>query len=105
EVTPEMLSGIVEIDETYVGGKRRHVGRRGDRLANKSMVIGALERGGSVRLRVERRSNRLDTDLAADFIEDTVADEASAIYTDEHRAYDRVGDADTRHETVNHGEE
>ena len=40
----ELLSGIVEVDETYVGGKKRGSGRgyRG----NKTMVLGAIERGG-----------------------------------------------------------
>ncbi len=37
-------SGTVEVDETYVGGKRRHVGR--GYKGNKTAVIGALQRKG-----------------------------------------------------------
>jgi transposase-like protein len=39
------------------------------------------------------------------FIRSTVDDSAEAIYTDELRSYDGVGDADTRHETVRHSAE
>src|SRR2546427_4080391 len=43
DANPIPLDGIVEVDETYVGGKRRHMGRgyRG----NKTMVLGAAQRG------------------------------------------------------------
>lgn len=56
----EKLKGIVEFDETYVGGKRRnrhaHVVKAGDRaqdrlspVADKAAVFSMLERGGRVR--------------------------------------------------------
>src|SRR5437867_1302426 len=47
------LTGTVEVDETYVGGKRRGVGR-GNR-DNETMVLAAIQRGtnGHVRLRVD----------------------------------------------------
>lgn len=41
------LTGIVEADETYIGG-RTHGGKRG-RGADKAAVIDVVERGGSVR--------------------------------------------------------
>jgi len=48
----EPLSGHVEVDETYVGGKRRG-GKRGrgaeGKAEGKTIVVGALERGGEVR--------------------------------------------------------
>jgi transposase-like protein len=98
----ELLDGIVEIDETYIGGKpRRHFdGQQGYR-GNKTMVMGAIERGG--RLVVRASDHPYATrKAAAAFIAAHVADDAEAIYTDNASAYDLVGDEDTVHETVNH---
>lgn len=97
EASPTPLTGTVEVDETYVGGKRSGHGRgyRG----NKTMLLGAVQRGGPVRIRVEKRNDRRTLHR---FIESTVADDAEAIYTDDWPAYEGIGDEDTRHETVNH---
>jgi len=98
------LRGTVEVDETYIGGKPRFPrrGHRGwDRQANpKTMVLGAVERGGDIRLRVEHRGANMGT--LGQFISANVADDAPAIYTDEHPGYRAIGDADTKHESVNH---
>src|SRR5207244_4900902 len=54
EVNAAPLSGTVEIDETWIGGKvRRGRGRRRSSLRNKSMIVGALQRDGEIRLRIE----------------------------------------------------
>jgi transposase-like protein len=95
-----MLRGIIEVDETLVGGKRTHVGK-GYR-ANKSVVIGAVERGGNVRLKVIKRQNKRHMQ---GFVRSVVHDDAEAIYTDEANAYQGVGDGNTRHETVHHKSE
>ena len=94
------LVGVVEVDETLVGGKRRHEGRgyRG----NKVWVAGALQRDGGVRL--QQIPNVKRATLHA-FIKRTVKDEAEAIYTDELASYLGIADHDTRHETVNHSAE
>src|SRR5205085_5396270 len=44
EENHEPLSGRVEVDETYVGGRRRMA----QKYDNKTCVVGAVERGGSV---------------------------------------------------------
>ena len=44
------LLGVVEVDETLVGGKVRGKGRKAGR-ANKFYVAGAIQRGGQVRLK------------------------------------------------------
>jgi transposase-like protein len=99
---PKKLSGTVECDETFVGGKRRHVGA-GNR-ANKTMVLGAIQRHGECRLKAQAHPYPSRKTLHA-FIKDTVAPETAAIYTDESHGYHGIGDADTRHETVNHNSE
>ncbi len=57
EDKPSLLKGIVEVDETYVGGRNRGKGRH-NKLANKTMVLGAIERGGPIRMKVEARADR-----------------------------------------------
>src|SRR5690242_1874961 len=71
------------------------------------MVLGAIERGGKVRLRVENRGpkSHVTKSLAHLFVNEVVADEAEAIYTDENPSYLGIADEDTRHETVDHGKE
>src|SRR5688572_20053513 len=49
---PELLEGIVEVDETWVGGKisNKHVSKRKglNKNSNKTMVFGAVQRQGKV---------------------------------------------------------
>ena len=92
------LVGVIEVDETMVGGRRRGP----DWRDNKHWVAGAIERGG--RVRIERIPN-VKRDTLHAFIERTVKDEAEAIYTDDLKSYIGIGDSDTRHETVNHSAE
>ncbi len=99
-LTGPTLFGIVEVDETLVGGRRRGVGK-GSR-EGKTWVAGAIQRDGMVRL--ERIPNNRKNTLH-DFIDRHVTDETEAIYTDELRSYIGIGDDDTRHETVNHSDE
>ena len=100
DATPEPLRGIIEVDETYIGGKVR--GRGHGYKGNKAMVVGAVQRGGPIRLKVEKRNNRKTLHT---FIRSVVADEAEAIHTDEWRPYRGIADHNTRHETVNHMQE
>ena len=92
------LVGIVEVDETMVGGKSSGENWRD----NKHWVAGAIERGGSVRI---ERIPDVRRDTLHGFIARNVKDEAEAIYTDDLRSYIGIGDHDTRHETVNHSAE
>ena len=94
-----VLFGVVEVDETLVGGKRKGVGS-GNR-AGKTWVAGAVQRGGQIRL--ERIPNIKRRTLHA-FIQKHVKDDTEAIYTDELKSYLGIADEDTRHETVNHSE-
>src|SRR5215211_2672184 len=84
----ELLRGIVEADETYIGGKRSVPGNarraRQERMANKTTVLGAIERGGKLRVRVVADSTK---ETIHAFLGEVVADDAEAIYTDSHRGY------------------
>jgi hypothetical protein len=68
----EKLSGHVEVDETFIGGKARnmHVARRKRRITrsgtkDKTAVMGILERGGKVRTVVvpNRRKQALQSEV------------------------------------------
>jgi len=97
EVSPIKLKGIVEIDETFVGGEVRGKGR--GYKGNKAIVVGAVERDGKIILKVVPDRSRRTLHAFAD---EAVADEAEAIHTDDWAPYRGIGDEDTRHETVNH---
>ena len=94
------LVGVVEVDETYMGGKVKGKGR--GHKGNKTIIAGAIQRDGKVRM--ERIPNVKKATLH-DFIARTVRDEAQAIYTDELKSYLGIEDHNTRHETVNHSQE
>jgi transposase-like protein len=95
-----LLKGTVEVDETLLGGKRKGLGV-GYR-ANKVVVAGAIERGGEIRLRLVANTRRGNLH---GFVNSTVSDETEAIYTDELKSYNGIGDENTRHETVQHSDE
>ncbi len=92
------LVGVIEVDETMVGGKSQG----GNWRDNKHWVAGAIERGGRVRI---QRIPNIKRKTLHEFIQRTVKDEAEAIYTDDLKSYIGIGDEDTRHETVNHSAE
>ena len=99
----DMLHGIIEADETYVGGKLGGFKNRKEsadhRRDNKTVVLGAVERGGRVRLRVAPDASSASI---KGFLADVVHDDAEAIYTDSHRSYRGIADHNTRHEYVDH---
>ena len=87
-----LLQGIVEADETYVGGKPRK-GRRRDkddppaprgRGTRKTAVIGAVERGGNVTARI---ADNLTGRGIVRFLKETVDPLGTLLITDEYRAY------------------
>ena len=92
------LKGIVEIDETYIGGKQR--GHK-SKLKNKDVVIGVRERGGQLRY-VHTADNKADTIYQV--IADNVAKDAEAIMTDENPAYNfkTTQFRNVRHERIRH---
>jgi transposase-like protein len=89
------LSGTVEVDETYIGGKQKYVGK--GCMDNKIPVVSLLERGGRVRSQVMKRINSKTLKAA---IQKNVVKQ-SEIHTDENRSYCAV-QSDYGHHTVKH---
>jgi transposase-like protein len=96
------LMGIVEVDETYVGGKNknRHADKRtpGTGGAGKEIVVGAVERKGNV---VARVISRADAATLNAFVRQAVSDKVSLIATDENAAYNPLEEI-FNHGSVNH---
>ena len=97
----QTLSGSVEADETYVGGRRKGVRGRppaGDR--KKTPVFGMVERGGRV---VALTVENVKATTLLPHMEKRVLP-ASTVYTDELRSYDRVHRSGYDHRRIHHAE-
>lgn len=98
---PELLEDIVEVDETWIGGAFKNIhakkkeGKKG--LENKTMVFGAVQRGGKVRTKVIPETTIENVEQA---IQEFVAP-GSIMVSDEHKAYNQVGKK-YDHRRVNH---
>ena len=90
------LSGHVEIDETFIGGKARNM-HASKRHKDKTVVMGILQRGGKVRTTVI--ANR-DKGTLQPIVKDNVR-KGSNLYTDELLAYWGL-DEEFTHQVINH---
>lgn len=88
--------GIVEVDETYVGGKVRGMGRA--YKGNKVPVVALVERGG----RVRSRSVGKVTGKTLKKVLDEHLDPSAHLVTDDLAGYRKPGRRFASHRTVNH---
>jgi transposase-like protein len=102
------LSGEVEVDETFVGGKPRESTRKEAARLGWSMqslhwdrmpiVFGAVERKGKIRASVVPNSRG---HTVRNKVREYVLPE-SLIYTDEYAGYDKLGKSGYRHRRIKH---
>jgi len=93
EKNMDKLGGIVEVDETYVGGKdinrhwdkRRHAGGRS--VTDKTPVVGAVKRKGNVVARVLSSVDRTQLEI---FVRQSVSTKVSLLCTDAFPGYNRL---------------
>ncbi len=101
------LSGEVEVDESFIGGKARnmHASKRARKITgtggkDKVVVMGMMERGGNVRAFVV--DNRRKKGLQKNVREHVEA--GAAIFSDELKSYDGL-ETDYQHAVINHAVE
>src|SRR5665213_695824 len=102
----EKLTGHVEVDETFIGGKarNRHVAKRARRITgtggkDKTPVMGILERGGKVRTVVipDRKKKALQSEVRKH------VEAGSALYSDALQSYNGL-DSEYAHQVIDHAE-
>jgi len=105
---PSGFTGPVEIDETYIGGRRknqrlhireRYLPKRGHGT-QKLPIIGALDRGTGT-VRVEVMARKLDRHIVLDFVRRTAVS-GSRVFTDGFPYYRDLAGLGYRHERVDH---
>jgi transposase-like protein len=101
------LSGEIEADESFIGGKARfmHAHKRAEKIhgrgpEGKAIVAAVLERGGEIRAKVvpTRRKQELYNHVAAN------VEKGSEVFTDELLSYDAL-DNEFKHQVINHAVE
>jgi transposase-like protein len=103
EASRPMMDGTVEMDETYVGGRRRGQGHKvKGRGTTKAIVIGIRQRGGDLRF---FHAKDVNTGTLANYIKDNISTDVEVIVTDEFQNYKRAikeGSPEAQHERVKH---
>jgi transposase-like protein len=100
----EKLAGIVEVDETYIGGlsKNMHKHKRekaitGGGVKDKTAILAMRERGGRT---IAMPVGRKDKETVQAIIKEKI-EAGSRLHTDEAAVYRGLGDA-YEHESINH---
>ena len=93
------LSGKVEMDETYVGGKAQG---KENRLTNKEIVVGIRQRGGELRF---FHAEDVKSGTLEKYIRENIADDVDVLFTDDFKSYKGAAQhlrKEGKHKTIRH---
>ena len=101
------LSGTVEMDEMYLGGREinKHESKKtpnnqGRSTKTKTPIFGMVERGGNVvAMKVENTQGKTLMPIVSQFVES-----GATTYTDEANMYNKLGEIGYIHQFVNHSQ-
>jgi transposase-like protein len=100
DASEDGLFGVLEMDETYVGGKERGIGPgRPGKRSKKTAVLGIIERNGRVRCKAVPNVGMAEIMDFADMAVNRGA--VDIIYTDQLSSY-RIFDTVFDHKSINH---
>ncbi|HEY5707826.1 MAG TPA: IS1595 family transposase [Solirubrobacterales bacterium] len=100
--SPVPLQGIVEVDETWIGGVHRKTTEDRSGRSKKKLVLGAIARDGEVRLVMRSGGARETKASYRKFVKDVVGDDAEYIFTDSDYSWGDMTDWNTKHRKVDH---
>jgi hypothetical protein len=99
DTTIPKMTGIVEVDETYIGGRNRFPGRS---TRQKDAVIGIRQRGGPLRF---IKADGLTREKLYDVIAEHVSNKVETIMTDEFPSYNfKETQFQGKHKRIKHKE-
>lgn len=97
--TKEILTGDVEVDETYVGGKGYNKFKKAHfNLVPKQIVMGMLQRDGKLRLAHVENTGKME--LLGQIEKNVI--KGSHIYSDENGSYHSLSKLGYEHTVINH---
>jgi transposase-like protein len=94
----DLLKGVIEVDETYIGGKQKGVMGRAVKNSNKMVVFGMVERGGQAKAFAvpDSRGETLLPHFKANAVK------GSTIMSDQYTVYDILPYMGYQHYAINH---
>ncbi len=98
EIQPR-LDGVVEMDETYVGGHHHGYGRGEAGQENKQVVIGIKQRNGKLRF---FHAADASSGTLAQYVRENISEDVEVLITDSFPGYNKNVMAGRDHEVVNH---